>query len=69
MNAIIALIVAAIPQAIISIASKLFTADLLQAILTKIILLTLKKLAALSTNTIDDEVVKDIEQHLTAKQQ
>lgn len=67
MQAIIALIISAIPQAIMAIAAKLLTADLLQVILTRIIIQGLHTLAKLSTNTIDDDIVDEIEKRLTGK--
>lgn len=61
MSAILSIILAAIPNALLAIAAKFVTEKFLQSVLEKMIVYALKKLAPLSTNTLDDEIVNDIE--------
>lgn len=65
MSAIISMLLAAIPNAILAIAGKLLTEKFMQAVLEKVLVTGLKKAAAMSTNTIDDEVVEDIKRRLS----
>jgi len=65
MQAIIAIIMAALPKAIMAIAAKLFSDAFVQKILEKIVISGLKYLVTLSTNKIDDGIVADIEKRLT----
>ena len=61
MSTILSVILAAIPNALLAIAAKFVTEKFLQSVLEKMIIYGLKKLAPLSTNTLDDEIVADIE--------
>lgn len=65
MNAIIAMLLAAIPNALLAIAAKLFTESFMQTLLQKLIVSAMKQAVKLSTNTIDDEIVRDIEAKLS----
>jgi len=64
MGAIVAAMVAVIPNVFIGILSKLVTEKFLQAVLEKVLITGLKKAALLSTNTVDDDLVVDIEKRL-----
>ena len=64
MDQILALLIAALPRALMLIASKIFTDAFFQKILTKIILSALNYAAALTTNTVDDQIVAEIERAL-----
>ena len=66
MNAIIGMLVAVVPQAIMAIAAKLLTQSMVQAALERIVLAGLKHAAKLTVNQVDDQVVADIEQRLKA---
>lgn len=65
MSAIIAMLVAAVPNVFLAVASKLVTEKFLQAVLEKVLVYGLEKVAKISTNSIDDEVVADIKRRLT----
>lgn len=65
MSAIIAMIVAALPRALLYIASKLFTDDLFQIVLSRVLIAALKYAASLSKNTVDDEIVALVEKKLS----
>lgn len=64
MGSFLAVIMAAVPNVALAIFSKLVTEQFLQATLEKVLVYGLKKAAALSTNTLDDELVADIEKRL-----
>lgn len=65
MSALIATILAALPNVFIAIVGKLVTESFLQQVLEKVLVHGLEKAASLTTNTVDDEVVADIRQRLT----
>lgn len=65
MTVILAAILAAMPNVLLAIGAKLFTEKFLQAVLEKVIIYSLKHAAALSTNTIDDDFAKMVEERLT----
>lgn len=67
MQIMIAALLAALPKILIAILSKLLGEEFLQSVLEKIIIFGLKKAVALSTNTIDDEIVADIEKRFAEK--
>lgn len=62
MSAFLATIAAVIPNVFIGIVSKLVTEKFLQSVLEKVIVYGLKKAADITTNTVDDELVEDVEQ-------
>lgn len=61
MSALLIALLAAIPNVLLSIAAKFLSERFLQAVLEKTIIYSLKKLSPLTTNTLDDEIVADIE--------
>lgn len=65
MSAIVAMLLAAIPNVALAIFSKLVTEKFLQSVLEKVLIAGLEKAAKMSTNTVDDDVVADIRQRLT----
>lgn len=65
MSVFIAAILAAIPNVLLAIGAKLFTEKFLQAVLEKVIIFSLKKASALTTNTVDDDLAAMVEQRLT----
>lgn len=67
MQLLLAALLAALPKAMISILSMLMGEEFLQSVLKKIIIFGLKKCVALTTNTIDDELVADIEKRFAEK--
>lgn len=69
MQTLIAILMTAIPQALMAIAGRLFTADLFQQILTRIILASLRHAVKLTQNTVDDDIVVEIEKRLNTPQQ
>lgn len=64
MGAFIAILVASIPNAMLAIASKLVSEKFMQAVLEKVLIAGLQKAAKLSTNTVDDELVADVQKRL-----
>lgn len=64
MAALAAILVASIPNALMAILGKLVTESFLQSVLEKVLLVGLRKAASMSTNTVDDELVSDIEKRL-----
>lgn len=64
MGAFAAVLVAAIPNVLMAIMGKLVTETFMQSVLEKVLIVGLKKAASLSTNTLDDELVTDIEKRL-----
>ena len=50
--------------AFLSILAKLATKEFFEVVLTKVIIFAAEKLAAMTTNSIDDELVKDIKERL-----
>lgn len=67
MQILLAALLAALPKILIAILSKLVGEEFLQSVLEKIILYGLQKAVALTTNTIDDELVADIEKRFKEK--
>lgn len=64
MQVIIAMLIAAVPRALLFIASKIFTEELFQIVLARVLVAALKYAASLSKNTVDDELVTEIEKRL-----
>lgn len=64
MTALIAALLAALPNVLIAILSKFVTEKFLQSVLERVIIAALKKAATLTVNTIDDELVAEMEQRL-----
>ena len=64
MSMIVAAILAALPNVLLAIGAKLFTEKFLQAVLEKIIIFAMAKAAQLSTNTVDDDLAKLVEERL-----
>lgn len=58
MSLLLASLLASLPNAAIAIASRFVTQNFLQKILEKMIVFSLKKLAPLTTNTLDDDIVE-----------
>ena len=61
-----ATLAAALPNVFLAIFSKLVTQSFLQSVLEKTLIYGLKKAAAMSTNSVDDEIVAEIESRLKA---
>lgn len=57
---------AMLPNVFLAIFAKLVTQSFLQSVLEKTIIYGLKHAVALSTNTVDDEIVAEIEARLKA---
>lgn len=64
MPTLIAALLASIPNVLIAILSKLVTEKFLQSVLERVIVYALQKAAKLTINTIDDELVADMEKRL-----
>lgn len=64
MSALITAILAMLPNIFIGILSKFVSEKFLQAVLEKVLIYGLKHAARLTTNTVDDELVADIEKRL-----
>lgn len=64
MSGLLASVVAALPVVALKIASKLFTDAFMQSVAEKVLVAGLRKAASLSTNTLDDELVAEVEQRL-----
>ena len=58
---LMALILAGLPQALMAIGAKIFTEAFFQKILTQIILAAAYHAAALTTNKVDDDLVKQLD--------
>lgn len=67
MSAIIALVLSAFPNALLGIMGKLVTEKFMQAVLEKVLIAGLEKAALLSTNTVDDDVVRMIKNRLAGE--
>lgn len=63
-STIIAMILAAIPSAMLAIATKLFAKSVLQKFLEIILTKTIRAAANATTNTVDDELADLVEQRL-----
>lgn len=68
MSAIVAAILAALPNVLIAIGAKLFTEKFMQAILEKILIFGMNKAAKLSTNTVDDDLAAMVERRLKGEE-
>ena len=60
MSAIISTFLAMIPRALIAIGANIFTEPFIQAVIEKVIIFGLRKLVALTSNTMDDQIAADI---------
>lgn len=64
MTFLMASLAAALPNVFLAILSKLVTQSFLQSVIEKTLIFGLKKAAAMSTNTVDDEIVAAVENRL-----
>lgn len=64
MSALLAALLAALPNALIAIGAKFVTESFLQKVLTKVIVSGLRRLSKMSINTVDDELVEDVVKRL-----
>ena len=64
MSSIVAMLLAALPTAMLAIASKLFAQSVLQKFLEIIITKTMRAAANATTNAVDDELADLVEQRL-----
>ena len=64
MTAFLTMILAALPNVFLAILGKIVTEDFMQGVMEKVLLAALKKAAAMTTNTVDDEIVSMIENRL-----
>jgi hypothetical protein len=64
MSILIAAVLNLLPQIAVGILSKFVSEKFLQSVLEKVLLYTLEKVTALTTNTLDDELVADIKKRL-----
>lgn len=60
MTFILSALAAALPNVFMAILSKLVTQSFLQSVIEKTLIYGLKKAAAMSTNTVDDEIVEEV---------
>lgn len=60
MASFLTMLLAAIPNVLMAVLGKIATEKFLQSVLEKIIIYGLQKLAPLTTNTLDDEIVADM---------
>lgn len=60
MNALLATLIAVIPNAILGVVAKLATEQFFQSVIERVLIAGLKKAAKMTTNTVDDEIVTDI---------
>lgn len=60
MTAIVAALMAAIPQAMIAIGLKLFTQSFMQGVIEEVLIYGLRKAAAMTTNAVDDDLVEKV---------
>lgn len=65
-SAILAAILASIPNALIAIGVRVFNENFMQEVLEKVISYGIHKAAAMTTNTIDDDIVRMVEERLGA---
>lgn len=63
-----AVILAALPNIFLSILGKIVTQDFMQSVIEKVLVVALDKAAAMTTNTVDDEIVGEIKQRLKGAQ-
>lgn len=64
MSALVATLLAALPNVFIGILSRLVSEKFLQSVLEKVLIYGLEKAASMTTNTVDDELVQDIKKRL-----
>lgn len=64
MSMLIATVLAAVPNVFLAIVGKLVTESFMQSVLEKVLIAGLEKASAMTTNTVDDEVVRDIAERL-----
>lgn len=62
MQIILTMLVSALPNAFIRVFGMILTEKFLSSVLEKVIVLSARKAASLSTNTLDDELVNEIEE-------
>lgn len=60
MSALAAALLAAIPQAFLAIGLKLFTQSFMQTVIEEVLIFGLRKAAAMTTNTVDDDLVEKV---------
>lgn len=65
MSAFLSTLAAVFPNVMIGIFAKLFTEKFLTRVLEKVLVYGLEKAALLTTNTIDDELVRDVKSRLS----
>lgn len=65
-SAILAAILASIPNALIAIGVRVFNENFMQEVLEKIISYGIHEAAAMTTNTVDDELARMVEDRLKA---
>ena len=61
MQILIAALLAALPNALIFVLSKLVSEKFLQMVIERVIVFALKKAVLITSNTVDDEIVVEIE--------
>ena len=66
MTVLLSTLLAALPRAFMFLLAKLLTEDFLQDVLAKIIIAGLKHAVKLTKNTVDDELVAEVEKRLKA---
>lgn len=67
MQILLAALLAAIPNVLLAIFSKLVTESFLNVLLTKLLLAGLRRAVKITINTVDDDLVAEIEKRLTEK--
>lgn len=68
MSAFLATILAVLPNVFLGVLGKLVTETFLQSVLEKVLITGLKTASKMTTNSLDDELVKDIEARLKGPQ-
>lgn len=64
MSAFIATLMAVLPNVFLAVLGKLVTEKFMQSVLEKVLVAGLKTAASMTTNTLDNELVADIEKRL-----
>lgn len=64
MSALVATILASLPNVFFAIVGKLVTESFMQKVIEKVLVRLLEKAAAMTTNTLDDEIVADVIERL-----
>ena len=67
MTTLIAALVAAIPNVLLAIFSKLVTQSFLQSVIERVLAAGLRKAAAMTTNPLDNELAEEVIQQLQKK--